>query len=404
MHKPIPKTYSYWEKLYFEKTDWLILGAGLVGLQCATEIKKAYPEKRVMVMDQGAQGQAASLKNAGFACFGSAGELLDEIQRSGKEAAMDLYLKRYYGIQRLMEKFGAETIGFEPIGGYEVFTRAEKEKLEGILDQLSDLNRDLEESFKGSDLVGKLSIFGGAAPSSSVFEVCNIAQTGMNVCSTAVLARSEGPIQTHRLYRSVRQSAMESGVELCEGYKVASYEETVGEVAVYTDLGESIKTQHLLICTNGFTREIEASAPVVPARGQVFVTHPLPWNPLKGIFHADDGYIYFRNLGERILIGGGRNMAMEDEETMEMAINPKIREYLKNYLQEVILPSRSPQNQIDFEFEWSGIMGMGPQRTPIVSADSHRVYRAIRMGGMGVALSAWVAEEMLGLIKRYDGK
>jgi hypothetical protein len=49
-------------------------------------------------------------------------------------------------------------------------------------------------------------------------------------------------------------------------------------------------------------------------------------------------------------------------------------------------------------------MGMGPQRTPIIEAESNRVYKAVRMGGMGVALSAWVAEEVVELIKKNDGK
>lgn len=404
MHKPIPKTYSYWEKLYFEKTDWLVIGAGLVGLQCAIEIKNEFPRKRVVVIDQGAQGSAASLKNAGFACFGSAGELLDEIQRSGKEAALDLYLKRYYGIQRLMEKFGADTIGFEPNGGYEVFTESEKDKLELILAQLSNLNRELQEGLQFSHLVGKLKQGGKESNlNSPIFDCVNVSDLGMNVCSTAIFAKSEGPIQTHRLYRSVRAMAMEVGVEVCEGYRVGSFEETVGEVSVYTDLGEVIKTQHLLVCTNGFTRDFDTSVAVVPARGQVFVTEPLPWSPLRGIYHADDGYIYFRNVGDRILIGGGRNMDMVSEETTEMSTNIKIREYLRNYLQEVVLPRRTSDKDISFDYEWSGIMGMGPQRTPIVSSESNRVYRAVRMGGMGVALSAWVAEEMVSIIKRNHG-
>ena len=30
---------------------------------------------------------------------------------------------------------------------------------------------------------------------------------------------------------------------------------------------------------------------------------------LKGAFHYDEGYVYFRNIDNRVLLGGGRNLA-----------------------------------------------------------------------------------------------
>ncbi len=401
MMKSVPNSLSFWGKSYFDDTDWLIIGGGLVGLQCAAEIKLSYPHKRVVVIDQGVLNNAASLRNAGFACFGSAGELLDEIARSGTEAAFGLYLQRYYGIQRLVQKFGAEAIGFESTGGFEVFTNAEQEKFNRIVDQLPTLNKELNHYLKHQATAFKHPIL---LDSKDIFTTKSIAETGMNICPLSIVATEEGPIQTHKLYRSVRAFAAQAGVEICESIKVATYEDKVGGVWVYTDEGEVIKTERLLLCTNGFTQNLDSDVPVVPARGQVFVTEPLPWQPLKGLYHADDGYIYFRNLGDRILIGGGRNIDFQTEETQEMTNTSTIREYIRNYMEEVVLPLRKSGQGVKFDYEWSGIMGMGPQRTPIIEADSHRVYKAVRMGGMGVALSAWVAEEVVKLIKKNDGK
>jgi glycine/D-amino acid oxidase-like deaminating enzyme len=151
-----------------------------------------------------------------------------------------------------------------------------------------------------------------------------------------------------------------------------------------------IRTNHLLICTNGFTQKLLPTLSVSPARGQVFVTQLLGKLPFQGIFHADQGYIYFRSLNNRILIGGGRNLDFEGEETFDMNVTTQFEKYLKNYLEEIVLPGSS----VSFDFRWSGIMGMNEQRTPIIGWHSSRVCLAVRMGGMGVALSAWVAEEV----------
>lgn len=75
-------TFSYWEQQCLDSVDWVVIGAGLVGLQSARRIKETYPHQRVLVVDVHAMGGAASLRNAGFVCFGSAGEMLDEIDRT----------------------------------------------------------------------------------------------------------------------------------------------------------------------------------------------------------------------------------------------------------------------------------------------------------------------------------
>lgn len=109
-------TISYWEQQGFGRADWVVIGAGLVGLQSARRIKEIFSDARVVVLDQHALGNAASLRNAGFACFGSAGEMLDEIERTSESDAVGLYEKRYLGIQKLLGRYGAARIGFQATG------------------------------------------------------------------------------------------------------------------------------------------------------------------------------------------------------------------------------------------------------------------------------------------------
>ncbi len=54
---------------------------------------------------------------------------------------------------------------------------------------------------------------------------------------------------------------------------------------------------------------------LMPVRSQILLTEPIENLKLKGTFHYDEGYIYFRN---RILLGGARNLDFQTEETTEL--------------------------------------------------------------------------------------
>ena len=72
---------SYWESYLLKDIDYLIVGGGIVGLTCALTLKSEHPKARVVVIERGIWPSGASIKNAGFACFGSVSEILDDAQR-----------------------------------------------------------------------------------------------------------------------------------------------------------------------------------------------------------------------------------------------------------------------------------------------------------------------------------
>ena len=195
-------TFSYWEQQCLDSVDWVVIGAGLVGLQSARRIKETYPHQRVLVVDVHAMGGAASLRNAGFVCFGSAGEMLDEIDRTSESEAVMLYDKRFQGIQRLMNRYGSERLGFEATGGMEVFVAGEADEAERGLGSLGYLN-ELLKSIQGD----------------GAFTGCGTSHLGMHIYGKGVMAPAEGGIQTHLLYRAVRMDAIAVGVEIHEGMR-----------------------------------------------------------------------------------------------------------------------------------------------------------------------------------------
>jgi len=61
----------------------------------------------------------------------------------------------------------------------------------------------------------------------------------------------------------------------------------------------------------------------------VLVTSPIKKLPFKGAFHFDEGFYYFRNLGNRVLLGGARNKAPEAEQTDEQVTTTLIQNELE---------------------------------------------------------------------------
>jgi hypothetical protein len=376
--KPLPNL-SFWEQQWLKNADILIIGSGMVGLQTARHIKNQWPHREVWVIDRAPISLGASTRNAGFACFGSMGEILDDISRTDENTAYALYEKRYKGLQQLLEDFGETSIGYEKTGGYEIFTPEDLAEYETIAANIDKVNSALDS-------------VAGEKP----FQMKSTSKLGMKVLENGVYTPLEGMVQTHLLYKKVQEAAIAAGVRIMGGLTALPPEKLdSGKWRVNTNEGYRFDARNLVVCTNGYAAHLLPELEVLPARGQVLVTSSIPGLAWRGLMHADKGYIYFRSLGTRILIGGGRNLDFEGETTPELETSQHITQYLENYLRDVVVPGET----FEIEHQWAGTMGMHQNRTPIVQRMDEGLYACVRMGGMGVALSAVVSREMAALMK-----
>ena len=72
---------SYWErKTWFTNVDYTIVGSGIVGLHAALRLRQHFPESKILILEKGMLPEGASTKNAGFACFGSISEIMDDLK------------------------------------------------------------------------------------------------------------------------------------------------------------------------------------------------------------------------------------------------------------------------------------------------------------------------------------
>jgi glycine/D-amino acid oxidase-like deaminating enzyme len=133
---------------------------------------------------------------------------------------------------------------------------------------------------------------------------------------------------------------------------------------------------------------------VKPGRGQVLITNEIEELKFKGIFHYNEGYYYFRNYGNRVIIGGGRNLDFRKEESYDFSYNEMIMDDLKNKLYNMILPG------VKYEItdKWTGIMGFTKNKLPeIINIDENTI-AAISCNGMGIALSSYIAREIVNIL------
>ena len=74
---------SFWEIESLISYDYIIVGGGITGLSTAISIKEKDASKNILIIERGVLPTGASTKNAGFACFGSMTELIDDMEQNG---------------------------------------------------------------------------------------------------------------------------------------------------------------------------------------------------------------------------------------------------------------------------------------------------------------------------------
>jgi len=123
---------SYWEKKNFLNYDLIVVGAGFVGLSTAIHFKKKRPKARVLILERGTFPSGASTKNAGFACFGSLTEILDDMWSMTQDEVVKLVEKRAKGLELIQKEFGRKALDFKQSGGFELITEDQLEALDQL--------------------------------------------------------------------------------------------------------------------------------------------------------------------------------------------------------------------------------------------------------------------------------
>mgnify|MGYP000083920756 CR=1 FL=1 len=355
---------SFWESDSFLNYDVIIVGAGISGLSTAISLVEKNNNVRVLILEKSIFPSGASTKNAGFACFGSLSELLSDMDTMGPEKCLELVQKRWSGLQKLRIRLSDDELGYEPLGGYELF----KPSQTNYLSRLEEVNTLLKPIFNADVFVDVSKQIEGKGFNTHVFQ-------------QMVFNPFEGQIHTGKTMHSLWQKASQLGVKIITGAVVKSVKQKIVQVEISTGRISFIGKK-IIVTTNAFTKSLYPDLELKPGRGQVLITQPIQGLRCKGTFHMDEGYFYFRNVGNRLLLGGGRNLDFKGEETTLNGINTTIDKALREILKNEILP----HDTFVIEQQWSGIMAFGEEKSPILKWIDPNTLLAVRLGGMGMAI------------------
>ncbi len=370
---------SFWEKnSYFNKIDIVIIGSGIVGLSAALSLKKKNKRLNIIVLERGMLPMGASSKNAGFACFGSSSELLLDLKNHTEDEVFSLVEKRWKGLLQLRKNLGDKAIDFLNLGGYEVFDS--KTEFDQCNEKMGYFNNHLYS------IIGKKQVFMNADS--------KIKNFGFKKVKHLIVNTFESQIDTGRMMAALINKVRGLGIEIMNGFEVLQFSDDGKKVEIVSKNGIHISCKKVIVATNGFAKQLLPKYAVNPARAQVLITNPIKNLKIKGTFHYDEGYYYFRNIGNRLLLGGGRNLDFKTEETMEFGLTQLVQNKLEDLLKTMILPGKD----FTIDMRWSGIMGVGPQKKSIVRSVSENVFCAVRMGGMGVAIGSLIGKEVADLV------
>ena len=363
---------SYWEyKSWLSNVDFTVVGSGIVGLSCALALREKHPSSKILILEKGMLPQGASTKNAGFACYGSISEILADLKTHSEQEVVDLVRMRWEGIGVLRNTLGDDAIQFEQNGGHELFLTEDSENFQNCMSELDRINELLEPVFHQPAFLKTENSFG--------FK---------NILEHYISNPLEGQIDTGMMMQALLNRAQAAGISILNAVNVSAFEQLAEQLDVLTDQFQ-FKTKKLFIATNGFAAQF-LNEEVTPARAQVLITNPIEGLKIRGTFHMDEGYYYFRNIDGRILLGGGRNLDFEGETTSQFGTTQNIQSHLETILADIILPETS----FEVDRRWSGIMGRGSQKLPVLKPLSNDVYCGVRLGGMGIAIGSLIGKSL----------
>lgn len=371
------KTWSYWERgMYPKENDLLIIGAGFTGLSAAIHAKQLHPEWKVLLVERDAIAEGASTKNAGFACYGTIGEIQSDIELMGRDAALELVQKRWEGLNFLKTLVSIESIQFEAHGGTEIFLKGEEGAYASAITNMDRIN----------------AYFQKAGISEELFKV-SAHFTRFDTGIGSINSGEEAQLNPMKALWELDLKARALGVTILRNTELIEVEPRSAGWKIITNKGDWLANQ-VLFCTNAFGfpgHQLD----IIPARNQVLITKPFNHDLPLGNYHAQEGFLYFRTVGNRILIGGARHLAENEESTDQFGPNPYLLNHLKAFLdQELGLTGSWEMDQ-----SWSGIIASGKAKDPLLLEVEPGLWYCGRFGGMGVALSAQKGREAAQVIR-----
>jgi len=372
--------FSFWEdQTWLQHHDAIIVGGGIVGVSAACHLASIHPDWRIAVFERSAFGDGGTTRNAGFACFGSPAELLEDRRILGDEAALRLVQSRLEGLAAMRAWLGDEAVGFQPTGSHALYLNHGTAMPPVSETELKDLNRWIQPATR----------LGQTFYRKSTLPDRGLASDALIAVDASPL---EGAVHTGMLHRSLMAKAHAAGISVVRGVHVRQIEAgspvRLAVTRSSTDPLHEVRTPRCLVATNAFARELLPQLDSHPASNRVLVTSPVLDPGYQGTYHLEAGYVYARHLeGGRLLIGGGRHWGLDEAHT-----EARLVDWLR-----AIWPAAA---RASIDYAWTGTLGIGSAREPLVERINEGLVAAVRLGGMGVAIGVGLGQRAAELLAK----
>jgi gamma-glutamylputrescine oxidase len=296
-----------------------IVGGGVTGISAALGL--AGLGKKVRLHEAGAIASGASGRNGGFALRGGAMAYDSAREWLGRDAAAAYWQLTEEYVGRMGE-----------LGG-DAFRRTGSLRLAG-----DDEREELRAEYEALHEDGFAAEWRDELPATLARRF-----TG------ALFHPDDAVLQPARLVRRLAAAAAEAGVEIREHARVEEL--------------DALEAETILVATDGYPSGLlgELEGLIIPTRGQMIATEPLPEQLFPMPHYGRHGYDYWhQNEERRLIVGGFRDADMDSEFTAEEATTDRIQGALESFAEELL--GRPPA----ITHRWAGVFGLVPDLMPVV--------------------------------------
>ena len=300
--------------------DVIVVGAGVTG--CAAALRLAQGGRRVRVHDARGVAEGASGRNGGFALRGMPAPFDVTAETVGEETARALMAWTEDALVTIGELAGD---AFRPVGSLRLAVDEEER---------DELRTEYEA----------LVAAGFAADWSERFE------PPLEGRFTASLRHPpDGVMQPARWVRRLAGLAAAAGVEFREHARIESLDEVAGATVV--------------VCTDGYPSGLlgDLEGLIIPTRGQVIATEPIPERLFEIPHYGRHGYDYWHQTADgRIVAGGFRDVSFDTEFTADEQLTERVQTALQEFVAALV------GRELRVDYAWAGIFGMVMDFLPVV--------------------------------------